>query len=110
MRLPIDTRPLQFLVVAAEEDRKYEKDKPREQWERQVDENGQLLYRVQVVVMSDRQAEVVRVHVAGDPGVKQGEVVAVDGLTATTWERDGKSGVKFRADAIRSAHAAKQAA
>ena len=37
MRLPIDTSRLQFLVVSdAEEHRKYDEDKPREQWEPQV--------------------------------------------------------------------------
>jgi len=103
MRLPIDTSRLQFLVVSeAKEHRKYDEDKPKEQWEPQVDENGELLYRVSLVAMSDSQAEVIKVQVAGDPGLKQGELARCEGLTASAWQREKRSGVSFRADAIRA--------
>ena len=41
--------------------------------------------------------------VPGDPKVAQGEMVALDGLTAQAWEMDGRSGTAFRAHAVSSA-------
>jgi hypothetical protein len=67
-----------------------------------VDENGEVLSRVQVVALGDGEAEIIRVTVAGDPGVKQGEIVRVDGLTAQAWEMEGRNGMAFRAASIRS--------
>jgi hypothetical protein len=103
MRLPIDTSRLQFLVVAAAEPLKqYEEGKPRETWAPRVDGNGEVLWRLQLVALGDGEAEIIRVSVPGDPAVKQGEMVRVDGMTAQAWEMDGRSGMAFRAGAIRS--------
>jgi hypothetical protein len=103
MRLPIDTSRLQFLVVSeAERLLKFDADKPRDAWAPRVDENGEVLNRVQVVALGDGEAEIIRVTVAGDPGVKQGEMVRVEGMTAQAWEMDGRNGMAFRATAIRS--------
>ena len=105
MRLPIDTSRLQFLAVAgAEPLKKFEEGKPREAWAPRVDTNGEVLWRVQLVVLGDGEADIVRVVVPGDPGVKQGEMVVVDGLTAQAWEMEGRSGTSFRAGAVRSAN------
>ena len=104
MRLPIDTSRLKFLVVApAEPLRQYEEGKPREAWAPRTDVNGEVLWRVQVVALGDGEAEIIRVAVPGDPKVGQGEMVAVDGLTAQPWEMDGRSGMAFRCVAIASA-------
>jgi hypothetical protein len=104
MRLPIDTTRLKFLVVApAEPLRQFEEGKPREQWAPRTDRNGELLWRVQLVALGDGDAEVIRVSLVGDPGVSQGEMVRVDELTAQPYEFEGKSGVSFRCQAIRSA-------
>jgi hypothetical protein len=82
MRLPIDTSRLKFLVVSdAEPLRQYEEGKPREAWAPRTDVNGEQLWRVQLVALGDGEAEIIRVAVAGDPKVAQGEMVAVDGLT-----------------------------
>src|SRR3954464_3262110 len=99
MRLPIDTSRLQFLVVSAAEPlRKFEEGKPRESWAPRVDENGEILNRVQVVAMGDGEAEIIKVAVPGDPGVKPSEFVRVDGMTAQAWTMDdGRSGMSFRA-------------
>ncbi len=106
MRLPIDTSRLQFLVVAgAEPLKQYEEGKPREAWAPRMDTNGEVLWRVQVVAFGDGDAEIIRVSLAGDPGVRQGEMVRVEGMTAQAWEMDGRSGMAFRAAAIRSASA-----
>jgi hypothetical protein len=104
MRLPIDTSRLKFLVVApAEPLRQYEEGKPREAWAPRTDTNGAVLWRVQLVALGEGEAEIIRVAVAGDPNVGQGEMVTVDGLTAQAWELDGRSGMSFRAQAIQSA-------
>ena len=104
MRLPIDTTRLRFLVVApAEPLRQYEEGKPREAWAPRTDVNGEVLWRVQLVALGDGEAEIIRVAVPGDPTVAQGEMVAVDGLTAQPWEMEGRSGMAFRCVAIRSA-------
>jgi hypothetical protein len=104
MRLPIDTSRLQFLVVArAEPLRQYEEGKPREAWAPRTDANGEILWRAQLVALGDGEAEIIRVAVPGDPHVAQGEMVRVEGLTAQAWEMEGRSGMAFRASAIRSA-------
>jgi hypothetical protein len=104
VRLRIDTSRLKFLVVApAEPLRQYEEGKPREAWAPRTDGNGEVLWRAQLVALGDGEAEIIRVAVAGDPKVGQGEMVAVDALTAQAWEMDGRSGMAFRAQAIRSA-------
>jgi hypothetical protein len=106
MRLPIDTSRLKFLVVAeAEPLRQYEEGKPREAWAPRTDVNGEVLWRVQLVALGDGEAEIIRVAVPGDPKVGQGEMVAVDALTAQAWEMDGRSGMAFRCLAVRSASA-----
>jgi hypothetical protein len=103
MRLPIDTSRLQFLVVAgAEQLRQFEEGKPRDSWAPRVDGNGEVLWRVQVVALGNGEAEIIRVSVPGDPGVKQGEMVRVEGMTAQAWEMEGRNGMAFRATAIRS--------
>ena len=104
MRLPIDTSRLQFLVVAAAEPLKqFEEGKPREAWAPRVDTNGEVLWRVQLVALGDGEAEIIRVAVPGDPEVRQGEMVRVDGMTAQAWEMEGRSGMAFRATAIQAA-------
>ena len=102
MRLPIDTSRLQFLVVAgAEPLKQYEEGKPREAWAPRVDGNGEVLWRVQLVALGDGEAESIRVAVPGEPNVGQGEMVRAEGMTAQAWELEGRSGMAFRAAAIR---------
>ena len=73
-----------------------------------MDSNGEMLWRVQLVVLGDGEADIVRVSVPGEPAVRQGEMVRVDGLTAQAWEMDGRSGMAFRAGSIRSASRARR--
>ena len=104
MRFPIDTSGLRFVVVAAGEPlRRYEEGKPREAWAPRTDVNGEVLWRVQLVALGDGEADIIRVAVPGDPGLSQGEMVRVEGLTAQAWEMDGRSGMAFRATAIHAA-------
>jgi hypothetical protein len=47
MKLPIDTRRLQFVVVtAAEPLKQWKEGEPREAWARRMDTNGEVLWRV----------------------------------------------------------------
>jgi hypothetical protein len=102
MPLPVDANRLQCLPVgAAEQLRRYEEGKRREDCAPKVDQNGEVLYGQQLVVMWDGDAAIIRVSVPGDPQLKQGEMVHVEGLTAQPWEMDGKFGLSFRANAIR---------
>jgi hypothetical protein len=102
MRLPIDTRRLQFVVVAPGEPlRQYEEGKPPEAWGPRTDLDGDVLRRVQLLALGDGDAEILRVTVPGDPRVAQGEIVVVDGLTAQVWELEGRSGIAFRCLAMR---------
>ena len=106
VRLPIDTSRLKFLVVApAEPLKQYEEGKPREAWAPRTDVNGEVLWRTELVALGDGEAEIIRVAVPGDPKVGQGEMVIVDGLTAQPWEMEGRSGMSFRAQSIRSVSA-----
>src|SRR5687768_11202986 len=83
VRLPIYTSRLKFLVVApAVPLRQYEEGKPRAAWAPRTDVNGEVLWRVQLVALGGGEAEIMRVAVPGDPQVGQGEMVAVEGLTA----------------------------
>src|SRR3978361_367872 len=103
MRFPIDTSRLRFLVVAAAEElRQFEEGKPRELWAARTDANGDVLWRVQVVALGDGDAEIIRVTVPGDPKVGQGEMVRVQDMTVQGWEMDGRSGMTYRAGAMRS--------
>jgi hypothetical protein len=107
MRLPIDTSRLQFLVVAAAEPlKKFEDGKPRSAWAERTNDNGEVLWGVQLVALGDGEADIIKVSVPGDPNVSQGEMVRVDGMTAAPWKMDdGRTGMSFRATAIRSASA-----
>ena len=76
--------------------------KPRQAWAPRTDANGEILWRVQLVALGDGEADIIRVSVAGDPKLSQGELVRVEGMTAQAWEMDGRSGMAFRANAIRA--------
>ncbi|MGH2941734.1 MAG: hypothetical protein ACRDLN_03025 [Solirubrobacteraceae bacterium] len=111
MKFPIDTSRLRFMVVApAEELRQFEEGKPREAWGPRLNVDGEVLWRVQVVALGDGDAEIIRVTVAGDPKVGQGEMVRLTDMTIQGWEMDGRSGSTYRAGAIRSEGRGAQAA
>ncbi len=88
MRLPIDTAGITFLAAGPPEaaldyDTKAAK----------VDESGQPIFAVQVVVLSEGGAEVIGVKVAGEPkGVTQGTALRLVGLTAQPWGHGGALG------------------
>jgi hypothetical protein len=109
MGLPVDGARLQALVVSeAEPQRQYEEGKRREELAPKTDANGEVLWRIRVVLMGDGQAEVVFVSVPGDPKVKQGDMVRLEELTARAWEMDDRCGITFRASSIRPLQARAQ--
>jgi hypothetical protein len=100
MRLPVDTSAIAFLcAVEAEPVVDFETKRPR------ADENGEPLYLVQLIAMTDGAAEIIAVKVPGQPsaGIRQGHPVRVHGLVAQPWSMADRSGVAFRAARIEPA-------
>jgi hypothetical protein len=100
MKLPVDTSAIAFLcAVEAEPVVDFETRRPR------ADENGEPLYMVQLIAMTDGAAEIIGVKVPGmpGPGVRQGHPVKVSGLVAQPWTMADRSGVAFRAVRIEPA-------
>jgi hypothetical protein len=100
MKLPVDTSAIAFLcAVEAEPVVDFETKRPR------ADENGEPLYMVQLIAMTDGAAEIIAVKVPGLPsaGIRQGHPVKVSGLIAQPWTMNDRSGVAFRAARIEPA-------
>ncbi len=93
MRLPINTAEMTFLcAVAPTPVMEFETRRQR------ADENGEPLFGIQLVALTEGGAEVLKVTVAGEPKtLKQGQAVKVEGLTANYWQMGERSGVSFRA-------------
>jgi hypothetical protein len=97
MRLRIDTSGTTFMAAApARPVTDFETKQHR------VDENGELLYNLQVVALDDEGAQVITLRLVGDPGVGQGALLALEGLVAVPWTMGDRSGVAFRATRVRS--------
>jgi hypothetical protein len=100
MKLPVDTSAIAFLcAVEAEPVVDFETRRPK------ADENGEPLYVVQLIAMTDGAAEIIAVKVPGLPsaGIRQGHPVKVSGLVAQPWTMQDRSGVAFRAARIEPA-------
>jgi hypothetical protein len=100
MKLPVDTSALAFLcAVEAEPVVDFETRRPK------ADENGEPLYVVQLIAMTDGAAEIIAVKVPGmpSPAIRQGHPVKVTGLVAQPWAINDRSGVAFRAARIEPA-------
>jgi hypothetical protein len=97
MRLPIDTSGMTFMAAAgARPVTDFETKQPR------VDENGELLFNLQVVALDGEGAQIITLRVVGDPGVGQGAILQLDGLVAMPWTMGDRSGVAFRASRVKS--------
>jgi hypothetical protein len=71
----------------------------------------QYLVGITVRFAGTREAYVLNVQVPGEPvGVVENQAVRVHDLTASPWDRDGRSGVTYRASAVTAASAAPAAA
>jgi hypothetical protein len=96
MDLPIDISSLAFICAGqAEAVVDYDSRRPK------LDPNGVPLFQLNVVVLSQGAAEVLRVKVPGQPqGLTSGSPVTVDGLVAVPYSIGDKSGVAYRARTI----------
>ena len=97
MKLPIDTSAMTLLCAQLPQPvMDFATKRPK------ADENGELLYSVQLVALADGGAEILPVKVAGQPSaqVTQGSVVKVVGLVATPWAMGDRSGISFKATRI----------
>ena len=76
-------------------------------------ESGLPLHLVGVNISNPeaREAYSLMIQVAGEPaaGLALNQVVKVYDLTASPWDRDGRSGVTYRASAITAANAPRPA-
>lgn len=105
MKLPVDTSGMTFMCATAPEPvLDFETKRPR------ADENGEVLYSVQVVALADGSAEIIAVKVPGEPSVTQGTMLQVHGLVASPWSMGDRSGVSFRANRIEPVAAGRTAA
>src|SRR3954453_9143481 len=75
MRIPVDMSGLTFMAAAPV--RPVTDFDTRQQ---KADENGELLYNLQVVWLDGDGAQIITVKVAGDPRVGQGALLEFDGL------------------------------
>jgi len=97
MRFPIDVSKLSFIAgsdpagVTDMEGR-----------QRSDKATGELLWGLDLVALGGKDgAEVWNVRIAGEPkGISTGQPVKVQGLTAMTWEIDGRHGISFRVDGL----------
>ena len=105
MKLPVDTSGMTFMCATAPEPvLDFETKRPR------ADENGEVLFSVQVVALAEGSAEIIAVKVAGEPQVAQGAMLRIDGLVASPWSMGDRSGVSFRANRIEGANQGRTAA
>jgi hypothetical protein len=97
MRMPVDASAMTLVAMATPEPVvDFATRQPK------ADQAGQPLYTVQVAAMFDGDGEVLAVKVAGQPaGIGAGTPVQVDRLVAQPWELEGRSGIAWRAAAIR---------
>ena len=93
MKLPVDTSAIAFLCALEPQPvLAFDTKQPR------ADENGEPLYLVQLIALTDGAAEILAVKVPGLPsGIRQGHPVKVHGLVAQPWTMNDRAGVAFRA-------------
>jgi hypothetical protein len=94
MKLPVDTSAIAFLCALEPEPLlDFETKRPR------ADENGEPLFVVQLIALTEGAAEIIAVKVPGIPSaaIRQGHPVKVTGLVAQPWTMNDRSGVAFRA-------------
>ena len=75
MRLPIDTSGMTFIAAAPA--------RPVTDFEtrqHKADENGELLYNLQVVALDPDGAQIITVKIPGDPQTGQGAMLELEGL------------------------------
>jgi hypothetical protein len=100
MKLPVDTSAIAFLCALEPEPLlDFETKRPR------ADENGEPLFVIQLIALTEGAAEILAVKVPGIPSasIRQGHPVKVTGLVAQPWTMNDRSGVAFRAARVEPA-------
>src|ERR1700716_3847822 len=65
---------------------------------------GRPMWSTQVFVLDDDGGEIIAITTAGEkPDVKVGQLVSVSKLEALPWATNGRNGVAFRAQELKSA-------
>jgi hypothetical protein len=102
MRLNINTAGVQFLATRLPEPRT-----DRDTGAPRIDkETGLPMFQVQVAALDSSGGEVLAVSVPGQPaGITIGSPVSIEGLVAIPWSQGDRSGVAYRATALRGADA-----
>src|SRR5919112_6200100 len=101
-RIPVDLTSLTFIAGSDPEGVLDMERRPR------ADKaTGELLWQLDLVVLGlEDGAEVWPTRVPGEPkDVSPGQLLHVEGLTALTWEMEGRHGTSFRARVIEAAPA-----
>src|SRR5918998_3283918 len=100
MRFPIDVSRLQF--IAGSDPAGVTDMEGRQRVDKAT---GELLWGLDLVALGGEDgAEVWPVRRAGEPkGISTGQPLRVEGLTASTWEIDGRHGMSFRARSLEGA-------
>jgi hypothetical protein len=103
MRFPIDVSSLTF--IAGSDPAGVTDMEGRQRTDKA---SGELLWGLDLVALGGKDgAEVWNVRVAGEPkGISTGQPLRVEGLTAQTWEIDGRHGISFRVERLEAASAA----
>ena len=100
MKLYVDTNGKQ-VTVTKDPVAKTDGQTDRQKTERNT---GRPMWSTQVFVLDDDGGEVITITTAGEkPNVKVGQSVAVSKLEALPWATNGRSGVAFRAEEIKTA-------
>jgi hypothetical protein len=100
VKLPVDTSAIAFLCALEPEPLlDFETKRPR------ADENGEPLFVIQLIALTEGAAEIIAVKVPGIPSaaIRQGHPVKVTGLVAQPWTMNDRSGVAFRAAKVEPA-------
>jgi hypothetical protein len=100
VKLPVDTSAIAFLCALEPEPLlDFETKRPR------ADENGEPLFVIQLIALTEGAAEIIAVKVPGIPSaaIRQGHPVKVTGLVAQPWTMADRSGVAFRAAKVEPA-------
>jgi hypothetical protein len=107
MRLPIDVSRLLF--IAGSDPAGVTDLEGRQRTDKAT---GQALWGLDLVALGGKDgAEVWHVRIAGEPkGISTGQPVKVEGLSAQTWEIDGRHGISFRVDRLEAAGGAPKTA
>jgi hypothetical protein len=97
MRFPIDVRSLSF--IAGSDPAGVMDMEGRQRADKAT---GEPLWSLDLVALGGKDGpEVWHVRIVGEPkGITTGQPVKVQGLTAMTWEIDGRHGVSFRVDGL----------